>query len=298
MGRISRGLLLLGALVSVLTVSGSFGEPAAAGGRGEKGAGSSPLKVASLLPYVDDALRQSPGRSQLVAGVRRGSASSTPKDLVDLGSSHTPSFESLAGSGARLVIGDGRLHGALRSKLEGVGAEVMMLDGGSVASTLDGLVQVGRRVGAEREMAAAVAATKGAIRQLALRRPVRVLALFGAPGSFMVVTRQTWLGDLLGELRFRDVAAGVGASRSFPGYAEVNDEVLASWRPDLVLLVSHGAPEEVDRAFRQRIAGPGPWHGLAAARLGIHVLDPELFAANPGLRLDEAARRLVALAGS
>ena len=41
----------------------------------------------------------------------------------------------------------------------------------------------------------------------------------------------------------------------------------------------------------------GPWSGVRAkASRGVHILDPSLFAANPGLDLVRAAEQLVALA--
>ncbi|MBY0400371.1 hypothetical protein K2X89_08760, partial [Myxococcota bacterium] len=51
-----------------------------------------------------------------------------------------------------------------------------------------------------------------------------------------------------------------------------------------------------------RVAALLPWVGqavaLAGARLGIHVLDPQLFSANPGLDIVRAAEALVALASA
>jgi hypothetical protein len=49
----------------------------------------------------------------------------------------------------------------------------------------------------------------------------------------------------------------------------------------------------MERAFRRMAREREAWGGLAEARLGIHVLPPEVFSANPGLRLGEAARRLI-----
>ncbi|HYG63997.1 MAG TPA: hypothetical protein VEL74_15585, partial [Thermoanaerobaculia bacterium] len=78
---------------------------------------------------------------------------------------------------------------------------------------------------------------------------------------------------------------------------EVNDEVMASLRPELVLLATHGDPEEIRKAFLRKTAEGGPWRGMSNVRQGIHVLDPALFATNPGLRMVEAARRLTGFAG-
>jgi iron complex transport system substrate-binding protein len=80
-----------------------------------------------------------------------------------------------------------------------------------------------------------------------------------------------------------------------PGYVPLSDEVLATLRPELLLLLSHGDPARVEAEFRRRLEG-GPWQGLrTSARRGVHVLDPVLFQANPGLGVVDAARALTAL---
>lgn len=253
-----------------------------------------PPRVGTLLPYVADALREIPG-ARVVAGVRRSMAEPPPAGVADLGSSHSPNLERLAASRADLLIADERLHKALQPKVQAAGAEAFFVRGDSVEGTLDGLLQVGRRVGVGQAMAARVASTRSALAGMALRRPVSTLVLFGAPGSFLVVTPETWLGDLLVQLGFRNVATANLGRETVPGYLALNEEVVASLQPDLVLLVTHGNPQEMEQAFRRMTREKSAWRGLGEARHGVHVLPPGLFAANPGLRMEAAARHLVGL---
>lgn len=254
------------------------------------------VRVAVLLPYIEEALRGIPG-VQVVAGVRRAVDTSPRAGLVDLGSSHAPNLESLAAARADIVVADRRLHQPLVPKMKTVAGEVLLVDGGSVGSTLAGIESVGRQSGAAAAVAQRVAETRGELSHRKLARPVPTLVLFGAPGSFLAVTPRTWLGDLLGQLGFRNVVTeSLAASpAAYPGYVELSDELLATLRPELILVVAHGDPAEVERGFRRRIADGGAWAGLGRARHGLKVLDPALFSANPGLRMDEAARRLTGL---
>lgn len=265
---------------------------------GGSAAAAEPLRVATLLPYVEDALRRMP-EARVVATVRRTAGRPPSPGAADLGTSHGPNLEQLAAARAQVVIGDERIHQVLRPKLAATGAEVLFIRADSVEATLDGLLAVGRRIGAEKSLESRVAKVRADLASLALKRPVDTVVLFGAPGSFLLVTPETWLGDLLASLGFRNlVGPGEGplpGARSVPGYVAVNDEVLASLRPQLVLLVTHGNPAEMERAFRRAASEREAWSGLAEARLGIHVLPPDLFSANPGLRLAEAARRLIGL---
>jgi iron complex transport system substrate-binding protein len=130
-----------------------------------------------------------------------------------------------------------------------------------------------------------------------LAAPVPTLALFATPGAFLAVTDATWIGDLMTQLGLASVAPSAPHAGAMPGYVPLSDEVLATLRPELLLLLSHGDPVRVQAEFSRRLER-GPWQGLrTSAKRGVHVLDPVLFQANPGLGIVEAARALSALAG-
>jgi len=253
-----------------------------------------PVRVATLLPWVADALERVPEHARVVASVRRDLHEPTPEGVVDLGNPHSPSFEKLAVARPTLAIGDASLHASLRDGLARSGAEVLLVDTSGVEETWAALREIGRRVGAADEMAAAVEEAQGELERLALERPVSALALFGAPGSFYAISERAWLGDLMAHLRFENVTAGRAGDDRFPGLVPLNDEVVATLRPDVLLLVTHGDPSRIRQAFRERVERGGPWRSVReSAGAGVHVLPPRLFAAHPGLALPEAARALV-----
>jgi iron complex transport system substrate-binding protein len=256
------------------------------------------LRVASLVPFAEEAVEQIPEHAVVVAATRRRPGTPPRSGVVDLGSPHSPDLESLALARPDLVVGDRLLHEAHRDALARGGAEVLLVDGSSVESTFEGLVALGERAGAEEEMRALVRARRAALSRIALDAPLSVLALFAAPGGSLVVTERTWLGDLLSQLGFENVAAPYSGREQLPGYVELSDEVLPLLAPRLVVLVAHGAPGETERAFRERLAGSTAWRRVAeSAGRSVHALDPELFRSNPGLAMTDAARSLVALAG-
>jgi ABC-type Fe3+-citrate transport system substrate-binding protein len=258
---------------------------------------ASTTRVAVLVPFAEDALARVKGRFEVVAAVRRSLHTPAAAGVVDLGSPHSPSFERLAQARANLIVGDAMIHSAYAGKLETGGAELMLIDASSVDSTLAGLEALGRRVAAGDAMARETAATRARLGELALTSPLATLALFGAPNSFLVLTERTWLGDLMRRLDFQNVVASAKGDERFPGMLSIGDEQLAALRPELVLLVAHGDPTAIREAFQRRLADGGPWRGVReSAKRGVHVLDPKLFATNPGLALPDAARALVELA--
>ena len=255
------------------------------------------VRVATLLPCVEEALRDVPN-VRVVAGIRPSMRAPERTDVVDLGSPHAPNLERLASANASLVVGDAVLNAPLQGELARSGAEVMLLDTSSVESSFAGLEALGEKVGAADALAARVKASRAKLANEALSRPVKVLALFGTPGSFQVVTQGAWIGSLLEALRFENLGAGLTGAERFPGFAEVSHEKLATLRPDLVLLIAHGDPASIGQELDALIAGSGPWSGLAKASRGVHVLPPALFVSNPGLALPRAGAIIAELGGA
>lgn len=276
------GILLLAMLLLTRPLSADAPAPEEAG----------PVRVAVLVPYVASALAELDSPRVEVVGVVSSTYRQIPPGAEDLGSPHDPNYERLAHLRPDLVVGNDRLHGPQREVLGRSGAEVLLLGGSSVAATFKGLRRVGERIGEGEAMERRLEAARERMAGLRLDEPVEVLPLFGAPGSFLVVTGSTWLGDLLEQVGFRNVVRAGAGHETFPGYVQLSDEVLATLRPDHVLLVTHGDPEAVREAFRRQATGDGPWGQLGRQA---EVLDPELFGDNPGLDLPEAARRLVEL---
>jgi iron complex transport system substrate-binding protein len=250
-----------------------------------------PLRVATLLPFVADAVERVPGHATVVATVRRGVSEPVGGERLDLGTSHQPNLERLAASRAQLVVADARRHAHLATKLRVGGAELLLVETDSVEATLTGLRTVAERIGAEAELGAAVDRVRAELDQIAAAASSRerVLPIFGAPGSFLMATERTWWGDLLARLGYRSVVDGE-LPESLPGYVQLSDEILAATRVDRVVLLAHGDPPAVARAFAADLAR------LGRGDLPVEALDPGLFSANPGLRLPEAARALAHLA--
>lgn len=252
------------------------------------------LRVATLLPFVEDAVRLASDRAIVVASVRRSVHAPLADGVIDLGNPHGPNMEKLAEARPDVVIGDASVHARFASALAGSGARLLMLETSGVESTLEALAQVSAAIGGSEALDARIASVRAEIEALAVEGSPKILTLFGSPGTFYVMTDRAWLGDLAKSVGYASTVADGGSER-FPGLVPVSDEVMAIARPDLVLLIAHGNPTQIRAELDRRVARGGPWAGLGRARLGVHVLDPILFSANPGLDLSQAARELVRL---
>jgi iron complex transport system substrate-binding protein len=253
-----------------------------------------PTPVATLCPFVTDALANSPGDVRIVASVRRSPNAPVPAGVSDLGNPHTPNFELLAASGAKIVVADRAMHAPLVGRLEAQGLDVVLVDTGSVDGTFASLLDVGRRVGAGEGYAHAVADARTSLDRVKPQRPERVLALLGMPTSFFVMTNRSWQGDLLTRIGFENVAADAVGEERIPGFVPLSDEILAGLAPERVLLVAHGDPAAVRAAFERRIEDRGLWRSTSTNALPrIEILPPDRFLSNPGIALPEVAQGLV-----
>lgn len=256
-------------------------------------AAAAPVRVASLLPYVADAVTQAGGDAVVVATVRRQLTVAPLAPLVDLGNPHAPSLERLAEAAPDVIVADQDLHGMLADRLRSLAKDVVLVRSGSVTQTFDGLLEVGRHAGIAPRMAKLVEETRTRLQELSAGPRVPVLVLFGVPGSFMVVTPRTWIGDLVQRVGLDNVAAGVSGEERHPGLVQLDDEVLAQLKPQRLLLVAHGDPTAIRTALEQRLGAGGSLAALGAAVHGnVQVLPIESFASNPGLGLGDAAARL------
>ena len=162
-----------------------------------------------------------------------------------------------------------------------------MVRADSVTATFDGLRAVAPRAGAEVVLEGRLAAVEGRLAALAAPGSPTVLPLFGAPGSFLLVTPRTWLGDLL--VRLESVpSARLRAGRRCPATCcsptrcsqRATRTTCCCWRT--------AAPKWWPRLSPR----PGP---AGNEEVPVHVLDPRIFSTNPGLRMAEAAEAVVAL---
>lgn len=251
-------------------------------------------RLCALLPWVAEAFTANDDGVAVVAMVPRHLGLPVLPGAADLGNPHAPNLEVLAAARCDLLVADGRIHRALQPSLTGVAGELLWLDGGSIDATMASLEQVGVKLGASRVVEPQVAEVRKQLAALSRADGAEVLALFGAPGAWRVMTKQTWLGDLLVRLGFKNLGDVSGLQMLTPGFAALSDEVLLGFKPRVVLLVAHGDPDAVLTGFQRETTTRPAFRELADKA---HALDPVLFGSNPGLSFPKLAEHLLALAG-
>jgi iron complex transport system substrate-binding protein len=121
------------------------------------------------------------------------------------------------------------------------------------------------------------------------KKSPKVLILLGVPGSYLVATEHSYIGDLV------KIAGGTNVVQDQKvEYIAHNTEALQQSNPDIILRAAHGMPEEVVKMFNEEFKTNDIWKHFNAVKNG-HVYDlPEpLFGTTGNLAANSALDELM-----
>jgi iron complex transport system substrate-binding protein len=111
-----------------------------------------------------------------------------------------------------------------------------------------------------------------------------VLILLGVPGSYLVATEHSYIGDLVRIAGGKNIVQGEKVE-----YLASNTEYLQQSNPDIILRAAHGMPEEVIIMFDQEFKKNDIWkHFNAVSNNRVYDLEEELFGTTGNLLVNEA----------
>ncbi|OZU87052.1 heme ABC transporter substrate-binding protein IsdE [Virgibacillus indicus] len=119
----------------------------------------------------------------------------------------------------------------------------------------------------------------------------KVLILLGVPGSYLVATEDSYVGDLVRR------AGGVNAiAQKGVEYVAANTENLQQSDADVILRMAHGMPEEVVEMFDKEFKENDIWsHFKAVQENRVYDLEETLFGTTANLAAAEALEELVGM---
>ncbi|MFA9455673.1 heme ABC transporter substrate-binding protein IsdE [Halalkalibacter sp. AB-rgal2] len=111
-----------------------------------------------------------------------------------------------------------------------------------------------------------------------------VLILMGVPGSYLVATEHSYIGDLVKRAGGVNIVEGEDVE-----YLASNTEYLQQANPDIILRAAHGMPDEVVEMFDEEFATNDIWkHFKAVQDDRVYDLEEELFPTTGNLAVIEA----------
>lgn len=117
----------------------------------------------------------------------------------------------------------------------------------------------------------------------------KVLILLGVPGSYLVATENSYVGDLVKR------AGGVNAIEDTDlEYVQANTETLQQADADIILRMAHGMPEEVVEMFDKEFQENDIWrHFKAVENDRVYDLEEERFGTTANLAAADALEELI-----
>lgn len=116
----------------------------------------------------------------------------------------------------------------------------------------------------------------------------KVLILMGVPGSYLVATDRSYIGDLVTKSGGENVFSGEAVE-----YLASNTEHLHQSNPDIILRAAHGMPDEVVEMFDKEFKENDIWkHFDAVKNNRVYDLEETLFGTTGNLAASEALDEL------
>ena len=120
----------------------------------------------------------------------------------------------------------------------------------------------------------------------------KVLIIFGVPGSYLVASENSYVGDLVKKAGGENIVQGADQ----PEYLASNTEYLHQSNPDIIIRLAHGMPEKVVEMFDEEFATNDIWkHFNAVKNDRVYDLDEPVYGTTANLHVIEALEGLTKL---
>ncbi|WP_142334937.1 heme ABC transporter substrate-binding protein IsdE [Bacillus cereus] len=214
------------------------------------------------------------------------------KGLPEVGNPMSPDMEKVKLLKPSEVLSVTTLEYELKPVFDGVGMKANFLDLTSLKNMQSSISDLGKKYGREKQAEAVV--TKLDKKVASIQKEVKgkkeptVLILLGVPGSYLVATEHSYIGDLVKQLGGKNIVQGEQVE-----YLASNTEYLKKADPDIILRAAHGMPDEVVKMFDKEFKTNDIWKHFAAVKNNrVYDLEERLFGTTGNLAAIEALDEL------
>jgi iron complex transport system substrate-binding protein len=214
------------------------------------------------------------------------------KGLPEVGNPMSPDMEKVKSLKPSEVLSVTTLEYELKPVFDGVGMKANFLDLTSLKNMQSSISDLGKKYGREKQAEAVV--TKLDKKVASIQKEVKgkkeptVLILLGVPGSYLVATEHSYIGDLVKQLGGKNIVQGERVE-----YLASNTEYLKKADPDIILRAAHGMPDEVVKMFDKEFKTNDIWKHFAAVKNNrVYDLEERLFGTTGNLAAIEALDEL------
>lgn len=213
------------------------------------------------------------------------------EEVEQVGNTHGIDLERLASVQPDVVLGDTQMNSKDINSVQSLGAEMVLTKADSIQDIQAQVTLYGDMLQKKSEATAINKQIDDKLAELEASQddPVRVLLVYGAPGTYMTALPNSLSGNLLEAVGGENIASDFESLEAYPQYAQLNTERIIEANPQHILLMSHGDSDTLEEGFLKEMEKNPAWNSLEAVKAGnIEVLPADLFGTNPGTRVLEA----------
>ncbi|MDE5985035.1 MAG: heme ABC transporter substrate-binding protein IsdE [Eubacterium sp.] len=215
------------------------------------------------------------------------------EDLTKVGMAMNPDLEIIKSLNPDYVLSPNSLQSDQQPKYASIGVNSLFLNLKSVEGMYASIEDLGKKFGREKEASEMLAefdsfmesyqnASKG-------KESPKVLLLMGLPGSYIVATESSYVGNLV------KLAGGVNVYGDGDGeeFLTANTEDMKTKEPDIILRAAHALPDQVKEMFAEEFETNDIWKHFRAVQNGkVYDLDPSLFNMSANFKYSDALKAL------
>lgn len=187
------------------------------------------------------------------------------KDATRIGNPMEPDMEVIASLEPTIVVSVDSLSEDLSKQFETIGAESFFVNLSSYEGLKNSIISLGERFAVEEKAQELVKGFEEREDKIASliegKESPSVLIIFGASGSFMVASEDTYVGDLVKQVGGKNIITDAKAA-----FSPVDMEYLADQNPQYILFMAHANPEESLEAFRKEFETNVAWQSFDAVK--------------------------------
>lgn len=216
-----------------------------------------------------------------LVGVCSSTLSTIPEryqDVTTVGTAMSPDLEILKSLNPDYVISPNSLQSDLQPKYASIGVNSLFLNLRSVEGMYASIEGLGEKFGREEQAQALVEEYEQFMEEYRSQNEGKesptVLVLMGLPGSYIVATESSYVGNLV------KLAGGINVYGDGDGqeFLTANTEDMKTKEPDIILRAAHALPDDVVEMFKEEFETNDIWKHFEAVQEGrVYDLPYELF---------------------
>lgn len=215
------------------------------------------------------------------------------KGLPEIGNPMSPDMEIVKSLNPTEVLSVTSLEADLKKTFEEVDINASFVNLQSIDSMKAAILEIGDKYNRTAEATKLVSELEGKITAARLKaeshESPKVLILLGIPGSYLVATENSYIGDLVRIAGGQNVMIG-----QEPEYLPSNTEFLQQSNPDIIIRLSHGMPEQVVEMFDEEFVTNDIWkHFDAVKNDRVYDVEEPLFGTTATLAVPQALEELI-----